>query len=231
MPYSGMSDSARAHPSLLLGAAAALGVVGMAGAALAPSLLAHSPLLLVALSPIPRHLVLAATATPIVPFVVIGTVRRMLASVLGYYIGRAYGPDGIAFMHGRYPRFSPMIRVIERWFDRAAPLLLLISPGPILCALAGATGLRLWLVVPIATLGQAIWIAATYKVGDALSEWLVPIVDFIRAHVVSTTLACVVIVIGYRLLTRSGRRRRRLAELAELDAEAARRESPAGSER
>jgi membrane protein DedA with SNARE-associated domain len=218
----------RRHPSLLLGAAAVLGVAALIGRGLVPLLLTKSPLLLIALSPISGHLVLAATVTPMVPFMVVGTVRRLFAPALAYYIGRHYGPEGVAFIHRRYPRFAKALRFIERWFDRAAPLLLLVFPDASLCALAGARSLPIWIALPMVAIGQAIRVALIYHVGDALSAWLTPFMDFLREHMIAATIVCALLAIGYSLLRRRSQRR----AFDELDAAQPDRASqaPAGSE-
>jgi membrane protein DedA with SNARE-associated domain len=192
----------RVHPTVLLGAVAAIGIANAVGIALAPALLTHSPLALIALSPLGRHLVLAATVTPIVPFVIVGTLRRMLVATLGYMLGRAYGRGGISWIKERYPKLEPLLRPVEWLFARAAPLILLVAPGPLVCALAGATGMRAWLVLPIATVGQTGWMLINYKLGEAFGEWLAPITEYIRTHMLPMTLACIAIVLVYRWFRR-----------------------------
>jgi membrane protein DedA with SNARE-associated domain len=223
-------DVRRGHPSLLLGAAAALALIALVGRALAPLLLTKSPLLIVAMSPITSHLVLAATVTPMVPFIVVGVLRRMVAPALAYYIGRAYGPEGIAWIYRRYPRFGRFLRWIERWFDRAAPLLLLLVPEPGLCALAGATGLPVWIALLMVAIGQTIRVALIYRVGDALSEWLMPFMDFLREHMWTATLVCMLLAGGYAWL-RHRRQRRMLEGGPEVDAGSGPPPAPASSER
>jgi uncharacterized membrane protein YdjX (TVP38/TMEM64 family) len=200
----------RAHPTQLLGAAAALGVANWVGIALAPSLLSYSPLLLIALSPIPRHVVLAATATPLLAFVLVGTARRMLASLLGFYIARWYGISGVTVVKARYPKVAPFIAWLERVFDRAGAVLLFISPGALVSAVAGAAGMRPSLFIPVATAAHAFWMVVTYKIGKALSAWLAPIMQFIDQHKLTLTLACVALVLVYTL-----KRRRRQADVVE----------------
>lgn len=197
----------RRHPSSLLIAAAVLGLLTLIGRGLAPMLLTKSPLLLVALSPITPHLVLAATVAPMAPFILVGTLRRILAPIIAYHIGRHYGPEGIAFLHARYPRWSRLLRFFERAFDRAAPLLLLALPDPGMCALAGARLFNRWVALALVTAGQAIRVSLTFHVGDALSAWLMPFVDFLRAHVWTATLICALLAIAYGLTRRRSRRR------------------------
>ncbi len=206
----------RRHPSSWLIAAAVLAVMTLIGRGLAPMLLTKSPLLLVALSPITPHLVLAATVAPMAPFIVVGTLRRILAPIIAYHVGRHYGPDGITFLHNRYPRWSRFLRFVERAFDRAAPLLLLVLPDLGMCALAGARLFNRWFALAMVIAGQAIRVALTFHVGDALSAWLMPFVDLLRAHVWTATLICAVLAIAYGL-SRRRTQRRMLEGLDSLD--------------
>jgi membrane protein DedA with SNARE-associated domain len=192
-----------------------LTAIGTAGAALMPTLLKHSPLLLIAVSPLPRHLVMAAPLVPIVPFVVVATLRRMLTSTVVYGLGHTYGEDGIAWVRQRYPSASGALDMLQKAFDFAAPLVIFIAPGPMIAALAGAVRVPLWLFLPAASAGHAMWAALTYRVGEALGLWLAPILRFVFDHVALTTLACVVLVGGYALW----RRRTRKRVLTELDAQ------------
>jgi hypothetical protein len=197
---------------MLLGAAAAIGIANAVGVALAPALLTHSPLTLIALSPLGRHLVLAATVTEMVPFVVVGTMRRMLVAAIGFALGRAYGPSGIAWIKTRYPKFEPFVRGLEWLFARAAPLILLIAPGPMVCALAGATGMRAWFALPIAAVGHTGWMIINYKLGEAFGAWLAPVTEFIRTNMLPLTLGCIAVVVVYRWV----RRRKQVNALHEL---------------
>jgi membrane protein DedA with SNARE-associated domain len=202
----------RVPPSTLLGVAAAIGIANLVGIAFAPGLLKHAPLVLIALSPLGRHLVLAATVTPMVPFVIVGTTRRLLVAALSYALGRAYGTRGIGWVKARYPQLEPFLRALEWLFARAAPLLLFVAPGPLVCALAGATGMRAWLALPIAAAGQTAWMIVTYRLGEALAVWLAPIVAFIETYMVPLTLASIALALGYYWL----RRRRQLGAMHAL---------------
>ena len=56
------------NPRLVLGCVALLVVLTQIGRALLPTLISEAPLLLVALSPSPAHLILAAAVSAYVPF-------------------------------------------------------------------------------------------------------------------------------------------------------------------
>ena len=191
-----------------------LTLAGAAGVALLPTLLTYSPLLLVALSPLGRHLVLAAPSTAMLPFVVVATLRRMLTCILAYYFGQAYGSGGIAWVVTRYPRLTGFVRGLEWLFERAAPLVVFVAPGPIICAMAGATRMRFWLFVPLAAAGEVVWTSLTYRLGEALSAWIKPIMAFFQEHMISTTAGFVLLMLAYRLVSRRSPGSRALNELA-----------------
>jgi membrane protein DedA with SNARE-associated domain len=197
---------------LLLSAAAVLTLGSFIGVGLAPTLLTYHPLLLIALSPLDRHLVVAATVTPMLPFVIVATARRMLMCTLGFGFGRAYGDEGLLFLQARYPSMRRAIATVERLLRRAAPIVLLLAPWPIICAMAGVTRVRLRLFLAMATLGQLMWTSLTYRLGEALRARIAPMLVFLREHVISTTLACLLAVAVYAWLRR-GQRSEALPEL------------------
>lgn len=181
------------------------------GAAFAPALLTHAPLWLIAISPLYRHMMLVATRVDFLPFLLVALPSRMLGSLLGYVIGAAYGEPSIVWLTRRSPRMGRMLRVLERWFERAAPLLLFAWPGPLFCALAGAAGMRRWLFLLLSVLGQALQVAIAYRLAEELGPWLEPIVAFVREYTLPTTLLCVLAVLLYYRI-----RKPRWADLAEL---------------
>ena len=192
----------RAQLPLILGMAGVLGALGVLGIALAPALLSYSPLLLIALAPLGRHLVLAAPVTDFVPFLLVATTRRVVTCGLAYLVGRAYGEAGIAWVQSRYPRAGRFVRSVEWLFRRAGPLVLLVAPGPMVCALAGVTRMRWLWFLPIAITGQAAWVTVTYRVGEALQAFILPILAWLEDNMLATTLACVALVALYRVLRR-----------------------------
>jgi membrane protein DedA with SNARE-associated domain len=204
----------REHLPYVLGTIAVMVAGSVAGAAFAPALLGYAPLTLVALSPLGRHLILVATVTPLVPFVVVASLRRAFAGVLAYLLGCIYGEDGMVWVERRYPRLGGLARVLERSFRRAGPLLLFLGPGLFFCALAGVIRMRFWLFLPLVLAGQIMWMTLTFYLGDALSEWIAPIVGFLNEYMLEATLASVVLVALYQLYRRRTRRSDALSELA-----------------
>jgi len=187
---------------VLLIAAGVLSSATLVGVAFAPALVTHAPLALIAISPLYRHMVLIAPRVDFLPFVLVALFARMLGSVLSYVYGTGYGEQSIVWMQQRSPRMGRLLRVLERWFRRAAPLLLFAWPGPLFCALAGAGGMSTWSFLVLATLGQLVQVLVAYRLGEELAPWLAPVLAFFRDYTFSTTLVCVLAVLLYHWLRR-----------------------------
>jgi len=192
----------------VVAAAALLTGIGLCGIAFAPALLTYSPLLLIGMSAIPRHLVLTAPLTDPASFVVVATLRRVIGCTLLYYIGDSFGETGLEWLDRRYPKARRAVKWLERVFRRVGPLVLFVAPSQPLSALAGNVRMPLWQFLPAVSCGQLIWVGLTYWLGDYLSEWTVPLIAWLSENVVSTTLGCVVVVVAYQVARRYRLRKR-----------------------
>lgn len=196
---------ARAHPpaALVIGAASALTIADFVGVALLPPLLSYSPLLLVALSPRNQHLVLAAPYTPILAFVGVATLRRVVFAMAAYYLGQMYGTRGIEWALLRYPWLKRPVRGLQWLVSRSAPGVVFVAPTPMISALVGSTGMPLWLFLPVITAGQLVWVTLTYRLGEALSAWIAPILAFFQTYMLPMTLLFVALAGGYYYVRRT----------------------------
>lgn len=204
----------RAHLPYVLGTIAVLAVGNAIGMALAPALLTHSPLLLVALSPLGRHLILVATVTSIGPFVLVAALRRTFAGMLAWYLGHVYGDEGVAWVERRYPRIGGFARTLQRIFERLGAPLLLVAPGLLFSALAGVVRMPWWLAAVLVFVGQLMWMTLTFHLGDALREWIEPIMILLQQYMFEATAISVLLVAAYELHRRRSRRGDALSELA-----------------
>lgn len=194
----------------LLGVLGVLLTADALGTAFSPMLAVRAPLLLIALSPLGRHLVLVAPETSFVPFTLIASARRLLAFGAIYFLARAYGEDGFRWIEARYARLGRAARWFERAFQKAAPAVVLLLPG-IAAPVAGATRMPARTFFALATPAVVVWVGVAYAIGDALSEWTAPVLTFIREHIASTTAACVVAVLLYQWRRRTRARARSAA--------------------
>ena len=133
---------------------AILSLVSAAGTVASPVLQAHDPLLLMALSPRLPFLVLAVPRVGFVPFVAIGTVRLCLADPFHFRFGRRLG----LVQQGRVAR-----RLVgHRWARPGAAMAVVLRPNGRHLALAGAVGLRTWVVVALDVVGTVLYLAGVH---------------------------------------------------------------------
>jgi hypothetical protein len=201
------APSAPTEPRRWLWVAAALVATASVGAALAPYLAIHHPLLLLALTPWPRHMILVAPLVPMVPFVVVTTLRAFAGCAVGFEVGSRYGKDGLGLLEARSARLGRVLTAVERVFRRASVPLMMIAPGPLTGALAGIGGLRRVIAFPALLLGQTGWVYLTYRLGDFLKPWTAPVMAFIARYLLESTLICAALVLAYQWLARRRRQR------------------------
>jgi membrane protein DedA with SNARE-associated domain len=173
----------------------AISAASYAGDALSPTLLVDAPLLLEALVPRNRVLVLVAPQLDFWPFFVVGLVRLALTDPLFYLFGRWYGDEAIEWTERRM-RAPGAVRTLERWFRRAAYPIVAIAPNNLVCVLAGASGMSV-LGFVIANLGgTALRMILIFWLGDVFSDPLLDVVDFIGRYRWYFTALTVVLVLA-----------------------------------
>jgi hypothetical protein len=145
-----------------------LGVLG-AGSALGTSfslyLVNHYPLLLVALSPLGRHILLAAPVTDPAALLVVALLRRMLFYLATFQLGRALGPAGIRWIEARAAYFGRFVRWVER-----------------------ISGMRVGTFLALATLGLVVRLMLVIVAADWLREPLERILAVIDEYWVPGTV-------------------------------------------
>lgn len=127
-----------------------------AGAAASLYLVNHHPLLLVALSPLGRHLVLAAHQVDPSAFVAVVVVRRLLFYLPCFRLGETLGGAAIEWIEARAAYAGRLVRWIERLFARAPHAVVLLLPDPSVSTLAGISGMPLPRFTALAVAGLAL---------------------------------------------------------------------------
>ncbi len=128
----------------------ALVVANNIGNAFAPALLpdpsdpsrSSNPLLLIALSPAMRNQIAVVNYVAPALFLVVAGLRLLAPDPFFFALGRWYGDAGIRWMEKRSAMAGGALREIERWFTKAAPVVVFIAPNNLICVLAGAAGMR-----------------------------------------------------------------------------------------
>lgn len=151
---------------------------GYVGNAIHPTLLNNHPLWLVALEPRNRYLLLVAEKVDFVPFLVVATLRRIVSDPLFYLLGYLYGDKGVRWMEQKMRDEAGLVRAFERWFAKAAPVMVFLFPGLIVCVLAGATRMSPVLFGAMNLIGTVTVVSLVYRFGDLLSPITGPVNRF-----------------------------------------------------
>ena len=153
--------------------------IGTVGNAIHPALLKSHPLLLVAMEPRTRYLLLVANKNvALVPFVAWAVARRLSSDPLFFLLGHLYGDNAVAWAERRFDNNSGIIRRIERLFRRAAPVMVFCFPGPLVCTLAGATGMSVPVFAVCNVVGTFSSVVACYYLAETIKGPLDAINNF-----------------------------------------------------
>ena len=172
----------------------------------------HHPLLLIALSPIGRHLVLVVPKLNPVALILVAGLRRLAFYLACFFLGRALGPPGVAWLEQRAVRFARIVRWIETWFARAPRLVVLFFAGPTVSALAGMGGMSVVTYLSLAVPSLLARLLLLLGFGQLLREQIEGFLVWIDAHWVAITALMVLglgLFQGWRFLRAKGAPRQR----------------------
>ena len=209
MPVRAQGPAAAAGPWLLdaeqrlavrlcVSTLAALSTVSLVGVAFSLYLVNHYPLLLVAMSPIGRHLLLAAPNVDPLAFVAVVVARRMLFYIASFQLGRTLGPAGIDWIERRAARFGRFVRWLEQVFARAAYPIVFCFAGPTISAIAGASGMRLRVFAALAAPGLALRALGAIALAAWARGYIEIALEWIDEHWLPGTILMVALVVLYR---------------------------------
>ena len=192
---------------LCLGLLALLGGGSLVGVASSLYLVNEYPLLLIALSPLDRHLILVAPVIDPLAFIAVGVGRRTLFYLPCFLLGRTLGVATIEWIEARAARFARFVRWLERLFARAPRTVVCALPGPTVSALAGISDMSLGVFVLLAAAGTFARMLIYLYFGDWLSQPLESVRAFIYEYWLPGTIAIVAIMAVQRWRQRSTRAR------------------------
>jgi len=178
---------------LLIAPIIILSTAGTIATAFTPTLATKHPLLLIALDARNRMLVLAREVD-LVPFVVVAVLRRTLSDPLFYLLGRLYGDRAIRWLEKKGGG-GGLVTLSERWFTKASYLMVVLFPGAIVCALAGATRMRPAIFAACNIAGTLASVAAVRIFSDAVSSPVEALLGFFDRNLVLTTSITVGLVV------------------------------------
>lgn len=141
----------------------ALITIGTVASAIHPTLVKSHPLLLVALEPRNRWILLVADRVSFWPLLIFGTLRRLASDPLFFLLGYLYGDKAVAWAERKFDFGTGTIRRIERAFQKAGPVLVFFFPGALICVLAGATGMNPVMFAALNIVGTVFTVTLLYQ--------------------------------------------------------------------
>ncbi len=193
---------------LVLALAAITAGTGALGTALSPYLLVEHPLVLIGLNPDSRHLVLVANRVELWQALLVGAARRGTNFIATFGLAAVYGHMLVTWLEKKRPWVQRVVRFVERLYAKLGVWLVVLLPVYWVAALAGAARLRLRVFVLATIPGQFAFVWGTLRFGEAIEQFTDPLIDWIAAHLVETTIACATAVVLARLWSRWRRRNR-----------------------
>lgn len=181
-----------------------------------PTLLREHPLWLIALDGRNRYLVLASVKVSVVPFMIVGFLRRIASDPLFFTLGYLYGDRAVRWVEKRFAPDTDLVPWLEKNFSKWAPPLVFLFPGSLVCVLAGASRMSPVLFGICNVAGTLTILAVLYIFGDVFNGPVSSVTDFIsRNFAVFTAIS-----VGFTLLWLLDQRRRGKGEptsLAEVE--------------
>ncbi len=117
-------------------------IAGWVGDAIWVELVDSYPLLLMALTPRNRYLALVSNEVTTVSYYVVGFLRLVASDPMNYLLGLWFGDRAIAWVGRKSKTYGPLIDDGAVFFRRYAAPLIFLMPNNIICALAGASGVK-----------------------------------------------------------------------------------------
>jgi hypothetical protein len=209
----------RGRLGVLLGAFAVLSALSIVGTVLSARLVNHAPVLLLALAPANRHLLLtsAAGVNP-VAYVIAAGGRYVIGGTVLYLLGRDYG-DACRAWFERQPGGLPgSVRWIEKGFDAAWWAVVPVMVGSNAARLlAGARKIPARTYAILLGLGIAGRLALFWYLGQRFKSALEGVLDFIDRYQ-WWIIAAFVVVTVFQSYRKTMAAERAKAALADVDA-------------
>lgn len=185
----------------------AIFAVSTVGNAIHPQLVNSHPLWLIAMEPRLRYLLLVARKVQqadnaFLPFLVVAVARRLLSDPLYFLLGHLYGDAGVRWAEKRLGEGGSVIRFYERMFSRAAPVMVFLFPGAIVCLMSGATGMSVPVFVALNVVGTIFAVSVSYYFAEVLATPLDAINRFYAHNNRWLLVLSVLFTVGYVVMQR-----------------------------
>jgi membrane protein DedA with SNARE-associated domain len=181
----------------------AMTIVSYVGDAIMVELVDRHPLLLMAMNPRNRNLILVVNDIDALSYYLVGTLRLLATDPLWFLIGYWYGDSALRWAERRTRTFGDTLRWFERGFSKAAYPLVLIAPNNWICLFAGAAGMPVgtfFALNIVGTIGRLFLIRLLGEAFDSPIQW---VLDFIADYrrpllILSVVIVAVLVAMEFR---------------------------------
>ncbi|HET9442631.1 MAG TPA: VTT domain-containing protein [Acidimicrobiales bacterium] len=167
---------------LLLAPVLVLTVLAYVGDIFFAGLVEEHPLWLIALNTRKRYLALVVPHTDAWSFFLVGTVRQVISDPLFYLLGRWYGDAGVRWLERKMGESGTMVRWLEQGFAKASWPMVAVVPNALICMLAGASSMPVWLFVLLNVGGTVAAMVILRAFGDVFSSPVESVTGFLSDY-------------------------------------------------
>ncbi|HVA44328.1 MAG TPA: hypothetical protein VNF50_12665 [Acidimicrobiales bacterium] len=167
-------------------------VIDRSAVAMAPWLATHHPLLLVAVDPTDKAVLLAVKVSLVTLFPV-ALARRLIGQSLYFFIGRRLGHDAKEWLtaRGYGGLLSRFERAVRRWSYPAV----LVAPRDIVCILAGDLGMGWAPFLLLAAVRDITMVLVLRQLSQTFARQIDSVLSFLNTYTVPATLVAVGVVV------------------------------------
>jgi membrane protein DedA with SNARE-associated domain len=166
----------------LLGPIIGLTVLAYVGDFTWAALVEDHPLWLISLNTRKRYLALVVPHTDPIPYYLVGTIRQVISDPLFFLLGRWYGDAGVRWLEKKMGEGGSMVRFMERGFAKASWPMVAVFPNALICMLAGASAMPVWLFFVLNVGGTFAAMVVLRAFGDVFGSPLTAFTGFVSDY-------------------------------------------------
>ncbi|MHB1090301.1 MAG: DedA family protein [Ilumatobacteraceae bacterium] len=158
-------------------------VIGTIGSNIGPALVDEHPVWVLILSSRNRNLFGSVPYIDLLPYILIGFTRVLIAGIALYLVGRWYGTRALGWVESNMGELPAMYRWTERVVDKAGSVALVLMPGSnIVCLMLGHRKMPPRRFVPLLMLGIAIKLAVLWQGGRIFENQIRSFLNYIEKY-------------------------------------------------
>lgn len=158
-------------------------VIGTIGSNIGPAIVDEHPTWVLMLSSRNRNLFGSVPYIDLLPYLVIGFTRVLIAGIALYLVGRWYGARALGWVESNMGELPAIYRWTERIVDKAGSVALVLMPGSnIVCLMLGYRKMQPQRFVPLLMVGIAIKLAVLWQGGRIFEDQIRSFLGYIEKY-------------------------------------------------